>query len=161
MSVYRSAKIDRPRSTQFYESNGDIEICDASYASEALGVPKSVIYECGIPVAKVRRRNIYLLAQLVEACNQGALLRPSDDLLSQYGMTRKDYDNLLEYQKGGCGICGQRPVKRLLAIDYDHNCCPVGGSCGKCVRGLLCTRCNTSLEWHQKYAIEAEAYLER
>jgi hypothetical protein len=49
-------------------------------------------------------------------------------------------------------------------IDHDHSCCPVplsgvSRSCGKCVRGLLCVRCNTWLGWLEKYAESARTYL--
>ena len=27
-------------------------------------------------------------------------------------------------------------------IDHDHNCCPYTTSCGKCVRGVICSNCN-------------------
>jgi hypothetical protein len=30
-------------------------------------------------------------------------------------------------------------------VDHDHACCPGTRSCGKCIRGMLCNRCNTGL----------------
>lgn len=65
--------------------------------------------------------------------------------LSKYGLTEGQYDNLLEMQMGGCAICGRCGESERLAVDHDHSCCPGQRSCGKCVRGLLCVRCNVAL----------------
>jgi hypothetical protein len=66
---------------------------------------------------------------------------------SQYGLLPGEYDELLKVQEGACAGCGRVPGSRAkrLAIDHDHTCCPGKTSCGKCVRGLLCHRCNDVL----------------
>lgn len=64
-----------------------------------------------------------------------------------YNITQEQFDELLEKQGGGCALCGRKEGtdKRKLHIDHDHSCCPRVGSCGKCIRGILCSRCNTGL----------------
>lgn len=66
---------------------------------------------------------------------------------SRYGITQERYDQMLERQGGVCCICGGvNPSGRRLHIDHDHSCCPgTKPGCGQCVRGLLCSRCNTGL----------------
>jgi hypothetical protein len=66
-------------------------------------------------------------------------------LLSKYSITPEQYAELLEAQGGRCAICGGEPGERALAVDHDHSCCPGKGSCGRCVRGLLCHDCNGAL----------------
>lgn len=74
---------------------------------------------------------------------------------SRYGISIEKYSQMLETQKGVCSICGLEEInesrKRLcgLAIDHDHSCCSGNFSCGKCVAGLLCTRCNTAIAMMQ------------
>jgi hypothetical protein len=65
----------------------------------------------------------------------------------RYKLTPDDYDALLAKQGGGCAICGSKPDGKVrLHVDHDHACCPdKKTSCGECVRGLLCHRCNPML----------------
>lgn len=60
-----------------------------------------------------------------------------------YGLEPGEYTALYEFQGGRCAICQiATGSSKALANDHDHNCCPGGGSCGKCLRGLLCSPCN-------------------
>lgn len=79
-------------------------------------------------------------------------------LMKAYGLTEENYQNLLDDQGGLCAIC-RRPPRKKLHVDHDHSCCPTKISCGKCIRGLLCSRCNSSLEWNLRFKNEAEKYV--
>jgi hypothetical protein len=83
--------------------------------------------------------------------------------LKKYGRSSIEYDKLIILQKGLCGICGlpetslnSRGVMRRLANDHCHK---TGVN-----RGLLCIRCNTSIERLDSvpgWAEKAASYLEK
>ncbi|MBC9000488.1 endonuclease domain-containing protein [Micromonospora aurantiaca (nom. illeg.)] len=67
--------------------------------------------------------------------------------LGRHRLTAADYRRLRATQDGQCGICrranfrGDGPAP--LYIDHDHACCQDHHkTCGRCVRGLLCSSCN-------------------
>lgn len=58
-----------------------------------------------------------------------------DRSLKRYGLTRDDYDVILNSQGGGCAVCGNKDKK--LNVDHCHRT-------GR-VRSILCLHCNTAL----------------
>lgn len=64
----------------------------------------------------------------------------------RYGITLDEKDAMLAAQGGVCAVCKtDDPRGRGWVTDHDHSCCPEIKSCGKCIRGVLCTRCNFAL----------------
>jgi hypothetical protein len=66
----------------------------------------------------------------------------------RYGITRERYAEMLAEQAGTCAICSTSDPGGKYGtwhIDHDHACCLSERSCGACVRGLLCHRCNLAL----------------
>lgn len=57
-------------------------------------------------------------------------------LRALYGMTVEAYDEMAKAQEWCCAIC-RDPVVGPLHVDHDH--------ATGCVRGLLCSNCNTAL----------------
>lgn len=62
---------------------------------------------------------------------------------ARYKLTRDDIANMLAAQDNRCPICNKALVGlKDFAVDHDHRCCSGSTCCGKCNRGLVCTRCN-------------------
>ena len=55
-----------------------------------------------------------------------------------YGLSQIQYEKMV---KSGCQVCGSIDK---LCIDHDHSCCPGAKTCGKCIRGILCHKCNSA-----------------
>jgi len=62
-----------------------------------------------------------------------------------HGLTPGEVAALSALQGGLCAICGRAGQK--LQVDHDHRHCPGRTGCRRCVRGLLCPRCNAGLGW--------------
>ena len=64
----------------------------------------------------------------------------------KYGFDWETYSRMLaEAVARGCPICGGSIEKHGSAVDHDHACCAGKVTCGKCVREIICARCNIGL----------------
>lgn len=79
-----------------------------------------------------------------------------------------DFNALWEKQNGLCAMCHEPMLPkgktaRSVVVDHDGRCCASRGTCcGKCVRGLLHSRCNIILGVLEKESSTldaAKAYL--
>lgn len=61
---------------------------------------------------------------------------------TRHGTTKEEYDHQVVVQMNRCAIC--KETVDYFHIDHDHACCD-GRSCGDCLRGLLCQKCNHAL----------------
>lgn len=57
---------------------------------------------------------------------------------------------------GPCQVCNKKPYQAPLHVEHDHSCCGGAGSCGKCVRGLVCASCNTHIRHWDKGTIRKD-----
>lgn len=51
----------------------------------------------------------------------------------------EDYLKAISSMK--CSVCAREETK--LSLDHDHKCCPGNYSCGDCLRGVVCAKCNS------------------
>jgi hypothetical protein len=63
-------------------------------------------------------------------------------LMYKYKLTIDQFNDMKE---DGCNICGDSQ-ERAMQVDHDHSCCSgEGATCGQCVRGVVCNRCNQTI----------------
>ena len=113
-----------------------------------IGKPVSVCTPCKVEKNRRRRQ---------ENPDHVADIERRSKFKRQYGITLDDYNNMLDKQGGGCGICGSETAgnrTKYFAVDHCHET-------GK-VRGLLCTKCNRGLGLfndNPKHLLNAVNYL--
>lgn len=99
---------------------------------------------CDLSLFGLNKRNVDGLGSYCKPCAQTYQRK------RKFGLTAEAFDALLEKQGGRCAVClTTNPGPKDWHVDHDHSCCPhlrgTAVSCGKCVRGLLCHSCNTSM----------------
>jgi len=113
---------------------------------------------CKLAKATVRSQDAEVRARMNESARWSQIKQ-------KYGLDRKGFLALLAKQGGLCGVC-RKPldpaVLRSIHVDHDHACCSTTRTCGKCVRGLLCSTCNPRLhaDIDLKWMLQAIAYLD-
>lgn len=137
-----------------------------TYCARSAGHPPP----CATPEAMQRQRQRAADRVLVHGRNVNPVVKArwrQAYKLQRYGLTQEQFDQMLEDQGYACAMGGE-PFEdgQQICIDHDHACCPVVPGretrcCGRCVRGLLCFRCNTALGYVEMYGELARAYIRR
>lgn len=70
----------------------------------------------------------------------------------KYLITLEEFNKMAA---NGCEICGDKP-EHSLHVDHDHSCCDSAKTCGECVRGILCSRCNKAVDKYETGKMRAD-----
>lgn len=69
-------------------------------------------------------------------------------LRKAYGLSWDALQHRMQEQDNKCIICRMEfsPQEQWkVHVDHDHSCCATPVTCGACVRGILCSDCNTGI----------------
>src|SRR6185312_6744612 len=87
--------------------------------------------------------NTYRNPQGRRSCRKCGAANSFVERIKRYGLSLKQYVDILAGQNDSCAICSRKFLTEVKEhIDHDHGCCSGQKSCGRCVRGILCPRCN-------------------
>jgi hypothetical protein len=164
------AKETKRRNQSILDSGGVIttKICTlccvekplSDFSRNKKGYLKSACKKCQAEiVAKYRK-------QYPEKIKKTKAWAVRESRYKRYGITKTIFLSMLASQNNRCAICqSDKPNNAWNSwhIDHDHSCCNGEGSCGKCVRGILCALCNRGLGSfldNPKSLTRAAAYIE-
>jgi len=88
------------------------------------------------------------------------------ELWRAYRLDPREYVRMCDQGCHRCETPEPSGGRGTFDVDHDHSCCEGRKSCGECVRGVLCNRCNNevcSIEKMRKIpgAVIPDAYLDR
>lgn len=161
-------KVDRAIERHTYV-NDEVWPCEHPYC-DVFVQPGEFIYRARLAdrwyCSKLcRERHTRILVQQRRRTDPVAAKRDrSMKIQRKYGVPAEWWDSQYDVQGGRCAVCREPLAEgKGTAVDHDHACCPGVESCGKCVRGLLCSSCNGGLGFFQDDVMlmrAAIAYLE-
>jgi hypothetical protein len=65
---------------------------------------------------------------------------------SRFKKSLREVEAIFSAAGNACEACGSLGDEASrLVLDHDHKCCPGEYTCGECIRGVLCRRCNVAL----------------
>ena len=115
------------------------------------GVPISWCKKCSSDKAKAyyRKKNPNARDMATYELPYGKRDDPNYDrrykLINIYNLNEDRVAEILARQDNKCALCHTEFEDLEFSVDHDHSCCPEAASCGDCIRGFLCTPCNTGL----------------
>jgi len=88
---------------------------------------------------EIKRNSAPMSCKNYKPFNWSGLEKQDNKIRKQYGISMKQFTELLAVQGGGCAICKKpmEAIRRRMNIDHCHDTNEV--------RGILCSGCNTGL----------------
>jgi hypothetical protein len=80
--------------------------------------------------------------------DEHAAKRRASKYKSRFKLTIAEVEAMFASVGERCESCGSHrddTFNGVLVLDHDHSCCPGERTCGKCIRGVMCTKCNIAL----------------
>lgn len=74
--------------------------------------------------------------------NKYKLIQRKCKLKNSFKLSEEQFVNLINDQDNLCAVCR---INIPTQIDHDHSCCLKIPTCGNCIRGVVCKRCNILL----------------
>ena len=148
----------RARTLEKQLNSNDIRLaecatCRTQFTYVYIGQPRKKCDECRATIdQKAQRETEARRSERGSSPWQARRVRMLDyRRLVNYGIDRARYEAILTEQGERCanpGCRSESPGNKyddVWSIDHDHSCCPGERTCGMCIRGILCSKCNLGI----------------